>query len=216
MQRVPASGPALSHPRLGGAVAHAWRPGRTRPKDGHWAKRPSRAGYARPAHDFCTRGQHLDACAGVKIWALPRTCIRRSRAVILRPLAPRQLDVVWPRLRFRRLGRGDGSPRAPKRQAGQLRHVLIQNTRTLNQHATSLRVILLRHRSTRCPRANTLPTGPVSLKQKAWQPRLEAVAAASRARAIAVQDDRLLSRWRSHRLARLQFLCCNAAPLSKS
>ena len=153
MQRVPASGPALSHPRLGGAVAHAWRPGRTRPKDGHWAKRPSRAGYARPAHDFCTRGQHLDACAGVKIWALPRTCIRRSRAVILRPLAPRQLDVVWPRLRFRRLGRGDGSPRAPKRQAGQLRHVLIQNTRTLNQHATSLRVILLRHRSTRRPRA---------------------------------------------------------------
>ena len=96
VQRVPASGPALSHPRLGGAVAHAWRPGRTRPKDGHWAKRPLRAGYARPAHDFCTRGQHLDACAGVKIWALPRTCIRRSRGCNIAAELRGSCDVVWP------------------------------------------------------------------------------------------------------------------------
>ena len=51
---------------------------------------------------------------------------------------------------------------------------------------------------------NTRPTEPLISQRLAWLPSLCA-ATACRARAIAVQDDRLLSRWRSHRFGALHF-----------
>ena len=96
-----------------------------------WPEKAQFFGFGRSGHcsgssasfrsQSCRPGSGRQDQSAVKISALPRTCLRRSRAVILRPWAPSSYDVVWPRLRFRRLGRGDGSPRAPKRQAGQLR-----------------------------------------------------------------------------------------------
>ena len=114
-------------------------------------------------------GSRLQQERAVKISALPRTCLSRYRGCNKTRAPSAATTWCWPDSDSGVLAAGMALRAPQKRQAGQPRPFFIQNTRTLNQYATSLRVILLRHRSTRRPRAKHASHGPVSLKQKAWQ-----------------------------------------------
>ena len=140
MQRVPASGRQLCYPMSGASLGIACRADRRRPKSRYWAKRPFRGAPRILLLTLWCMGSRRQEESAVKISALLRTFLGRSRAVILAGRSPSTTTSRGTRPSFGTCSQGDGSPCDPKPQAGQRRRVFLfkNTTRTIERSDFSL------------------------------------------------------------------------------